>query len=87
MSSSALWAVMSVRAWGPHSTLTALEAHQTILDQIEAAKAIVAGDLVEGDDDLGELHHLAVDGDGLAGLKLNLGVGRGVRRVLGGSWS
>ena len=63
--------------------LAALKAHQAILDQIETAKAIVAGDLVEGDDDLRELHLLAVDGDGLAGLKLNLGVGRGVRRVLG----
>ena len=63
--------------------LAALEADQTILDQVETTKAVIAGNLVEGDDDLGELHLLAVDGDGLAGLKLNLGVGRGVRRVLG----
>ena len=63
--------------------LAALKTHQAILDQIETAKAIVAGDLVEGDDDLGELHLLAVDGDGLAGLKLDLGIGRGVGRVLG----
>ena len=63
--------------------LAALEAHQTILDQIQTAKAVVAGDLVERDDDLGELHLLAVDGDGLAGLKLDLGVGRGIGRVLG----
>ena len=63
--------------------LAALEAHQTILDQIETAKAVVAGNLVEGDDDLGELHLLAVDGDRLAGLKLNFSVGRGVGRVLG----
>ena len=63
--------------------LTALEAHQTILDQVETAKAVVTRDLVEGDDDLGELHLLAVDGDGLAGLKLNLGIRRGVGRVLG----
>ena len=62
--------------------LAALKAHQTILDQVETAKAVVARDLVEGDDDLGELHLLAVDGDGLAGLKLNLGVSRGVGRVL-----
>ena len=63
--------------------LAALKAHQAILDQIETAKAIVAGNLVEGDDDLRELHLLAVDGDGLAGLKLDLGIGRGVGRVLG----
>ena len=63
--------------------LAALEAHQTILDQVQATKAVVAGDLVEGDDDLGELHLLTVDGDGLAGLKLNLGIRRGVGRVLG----
>ena len=63
--------------------LAALKAHQTVFDQVETAKAVVARDLVECDDDLGELHLLAVDGDGLAGLKLNLGVGRGVRRVLG----
>ena len=63
--------------------LAALKAHQAILNQVETAKAIVAGDLVEGDDDLGELHILAVDGDGLAGLKLDLGIGRGVGRVLG----
>ena len=61
----------------------ALEAHQTILDQVETAKAVVAGDLVERDDDLGELHLLTVDGDGLAGLKLNLGIRRGIGRVLG----
>ena len=63
--------------------LAALEAHQTILDQVKTAKAVVARNLVEGDDDLGELHLLAVDGDRLAGLKLDLGIGRGVRRVLG----
>ena len=63
--------------------LAALETHQTILDQVQAAKAVVAGDLVERNDDLGELHLLAVDGDGLARLKLDLGVGRGVGRVLG----
>ena len=63
--------------------LTALEAHQTILNKVETAKAVVARNLVEGDDDLGEFHLLAVDGDGLAGLKLNLGIRRGIGRVLG----
>ena len=63
--------------------LAALEAHQTVLNQVETAKAVVARNLVESDDDLGELHLLAVDGDGLAGLKLNLGIRRGVGRVLG----
>lgn len=45
--------------------LAALEAHQTILNQVETAKAVVARNLVEGDDDLGEFHLLAVDATGL----------------------
>ena len=63
--------------------LAALEAHETVLDHVDAAKAVAAHDAVERRDEVVELHALAVDRDRQARLEADDHVAGLVRRLLG----
>ena len=61
----------------------ALHAHQTVLDDVQQADAVLAADLVQVLDQLDSAHLLAVNGSGDALLEVEGDVGRGVGSLLG----
>ena len=66
--------------------LAGLDAHDAVLDHIDAAVAVAAGDLVGLDDEVEQRHLLAVEGNGQALLERDddgLGLGRAVLEVAG----
>ena len=63
----------------------ALHAHQTVLDDVQQADAVLAADLVQVLDQLDSAHLLAVNGSGDALLEVEGDVGRGVGCLLGGN--
>ncbi len=63
--------------------LTALNADHAVLDHVDAAEAVVAGDLVHLGDDVQVAHLLAVDGNRQAALELDLNLGGLVGSLLG----
>ena len=65
----------------------ALHAHQTVLDDVQQADAVLAADLVQVLDQLDSAHLLAVNSSGDALLEVEGEVGRGVGCLLGGNAS
>ncbi len=60
-----------------------LHADKAVLDQIEPADAVGAGELVEAGEQRRGREALAVDRDRIAALEVDLDVGRLIRRLLG----
>ena len=63
----------------------ALHAHQTVLDDVQQADAVLAANLVQVLDQLDSAHLLAVNSSGDALLEVEGDVGRGVGSLLGGN--